>query len=183
MFSTKRVAGFAAVLATSFSIVGAAPVCGQVVSRSLLKWEQLTNQQFHRLPDGQPILHQGKQTTLGVLRAEWKTKMQQSAAKAKGGAAQAKSKFKALENKALQDLQTKQAAEGAKAKAELARLGQEEGGVPVGRAATDPAFDRIRQEAIQLYKNSKNARSAAEKARIEERAKQLLEQLRRMGKA
>lgn len=183
MFSTKRVAGFAAVLVTSFLIGGVVPVSGQGASRSVLRWEELTNQQFHQLPDSQAILYRGKQTTLGEMRAQWRAKLQQAASKAKAGSAEAKSKFKALENKAMRDLQTKQAAEGAKAKAELARLGQEEGGVPVGRAATDPAFDRIRQEAIELYKNSKNARSAAEKARIEERAKQLLEQLRRMGKA
>jgi hypothetical protein len=183
MFSTKRVAGFAGVLVTFFSIGWVVPASGQGASRSVLRWEELTNQQFHRLPDSQAILYLGKQTTLGEMRAQWRAKRQQAAAKAKAGEAQAKSKFKALQNKGLQDQQAKQAAAGAKVKAQLSRLRQQEAGAKGRPGEADTAFEQIRREAIQLYNSSKKARSAAEKARIDQRAKQLLEQLRRMGKA
>jgi hypothetical protein len=183
MFSTKRVAGFAAVLVTFFLIGVVVPASGQGASRSVLRWEELTNKQFHQLPDRQAILYQGRQTTLGEMRARWRAKRQQAAAKAKAGEAQAKSKFKALQNKGLQDQQAKQAAAGAKVKAQLSRLRQQEAGAKGKAGEANTAFEQIRREAIQLYNSSKKARSATEKARIDQRAKQLLEQLRRMGKA
>jgi hypothetical protein len=180
MFRSKTAAGLTVGL-IFFTSVGVVSASGQETSPSVLKSEQLTNRQFHELPDRQAVLHRGERTTLGELRAQWRAQRERMNAKVNAGEARARGELARIANEAQQDQRRKQAAAGEKAKAELARLRGQEPAAATSRDG-DPAFARIRKEAAALYDRARKTRSADEKARIEQRARELLDQLRKMGR-
>jgi len=130
-----------------------------------LKAEQLTREQFDRLPDTQPIEMKGQRTTAGEIRTKMKQARAEAEVKMKAAAAQAQAGFEADRVQFLQ-------AQKARLDAENAKVRQQR-----PAAAQSPQFDAIRREAGQLLERSKTA-SPAERAQIEQRAAQLLQQLR-----
>jgi hypothetical protein len=97
--------------------------------------------------------------------------------KAKTAAATAQAAFEADRAKFLQGQKAKLEAENAKVRAEVSRLRQQR-----PAPAQSPQLDAIRREAGQLLERSKTA-SPAERAQIDQRAAQLLQQLQQMGHA
>jgi hypothetical protein len=134
-----------------------------------IRGAELTPQQFQSLPDNAVIEYDGKQSTAGELRARAR---QQKAALATEIAALDKSQREGEGKRAkfLQDRKAKLDAENAKVATELARLRQS-GGIP----------ENVKQETNQLRERSKNAKTDAEKAQIEQRAGELLRQLQGQG--
>ena len=140
--------------------------------------EQLTKEQFDRLPDTQPIEIKGQRMTAGGIRAN-RAKMRQARAeaeaKATAAAAKAQAEFEADRAKFLQEQKARLDTENAKVRAEVARLRQQR-----PAPAQSPQLDAIRREAGQLLERSKTA-SPAERVQIEQRAAQLRQQLQQMG--
>ena len=140
-----------------------------------LKAEQLTKEHFDRLSDTQPIEIKGQRMTAGKIRANMRQARAEAEAKAKVAAAKVQAEFEAERTKFLQAQKAKLEAENAKVRAEVTRLRQQQ-----PAPAQSPQLDAIRREAGQLLERSKTA-SPAERAQIEQRAAQLIQQLQQMG--
>jgi len=136
----------------------------------VLRADQLPKKQFdqqlRQLPDSAVIESQGKRFTVGEIRARAAQRRREMAAKAQASAAQAKARLEAGRAEFLQQQQAKLQADNAKTMAEFGRLRQ---------------VAAIEQEAAQLFQRSQRA-APGERAQIEQRAGQLLQQLQQMGR-
>jgi hypothetical protein len=141
----------------------------------LIKTDALTEQQFRRqfrrLPDAAVIEIEGRRATVGELRAESVRRQREAAARLEAATRQARA---AVESRRLELERRQQAqleADNARALAEFSRL------TAAPDAARAQRFEAIREEASRLRARAPRA-SPAERARIEARAAELLEELR-----
>lgn len=152
-------------LITRFEVTPAANAGGG--ASQVLKADQLTkrqlNQQLRQLPDSAVIESRGQRLTVGEIKARGAQRAREALAKARASAAQEKARLDARLAQFEQQRQAKLAAGRAQAMAEFARLRQPEA---------------IQEEAAQLLQRAKTA-SPGERAQIEQRAGQLLQQLGR----
>lgn len=140
---------------------------GEAPGPQVLRADQLTRQQFKRLPDSAVIEFKGQRMTKAQIRARAAQKAQEAMAKTQVAARQRLVQF--------EQVQARLHAENAKVQAELARLRQAHA-TPQARQV-----EAIEQEAAQLWQRSQRA-SPAERAQIEQRAAQLLQQLQQLGR-
>jgi hypothetical protein len=143
------------------------------VQGQVIRGDQLTKQQFEALPDIAVIEFKGQRMTKAQIRAK-AAKSTEAMAKAPAAARAAQAKVAARQAQFLQQQQAKLQADNAKAMVEVARLRQAAG------PARSPQLEAIEQEAAQLFQRSQ--RAPAERAQIEQRAGQLLQQLQQMGR-
>jgi hypothetical protein len=145
----------------------------------VIRADQLTKQQFDqqlkRLPDSAVIESQGRRFTVGEIRARAAQRRREMAAKAPVAARAAQAKVAARQAQFLQQQQAQLQADNVKAMAEFGRLRQARA-TPQARQV-----EAIEQEAAQLFQRSQRA-APAERAQIEQRAGQLLQQLQQLGR-
>jgi hypothetical protein len=134
-------------------------------SPQVVSGAQLTKQQFEALPDSALIDFKGRQMTKASIRAR-ETQSHDTAEKVQALARQSRVEFQQRLIQFEQQRKTKLEVDKAKAMGEFARLSQ----------ANPRQLKAIEVEAAQLYERSKRA-SPADKAHIEQRANQLLQQL------
>jgi flagellum-specific peptidoglycan hydrolase FlgJ len=127
--------------------------------------DRLTKQQFEALPDSALIDFKGRRMTKASIRAR-EAQSRETAEKAEALARQSRMEFQQQLIQFDQQRKTKLEVDKAKAMGEFARL----------RQADSRQLKAIEVEAAQLQELSKRA-SPAEKAHIEQRASQLLQQL------
>jgi hypothetical protein len=141
---------------------------GAAPGSQMVRGDQLTKQQFEALPDTALIDFKGQRITKAQIRVR-EAKSQETAEKVRALARQSRAEF---EQRLIHFEQQRKAeihADKAKAMGEFARQSQAEA----------RQLKAIETEAAQLYKRSERA-SPAEKAQIEQRASQLLQQLQGM---
>jgi len=136
-----------------------------VSSPQVVSGDRLTKQQFEALPDSALVEFKGRRMTKASIRAR-EVQSRESAEKAQALARQSRMEFKQQLIQLEQQRKMKLEADRAKAMGEFARRSQ----------AHSPQLKAIEVEAAQLQERSKRA-SPADKARIEERANQLLQQV------
>ncbi len=143
---------------------------GGAAGPQVLRSDQLTRKQFDqqlkRLPDTAVVESKGRRLIVGEIKAKLAQTVRGLEAKGQEAARAAQAKFAARQAQFKQQQQAKLTADNAKVTAELARLRQ---------------VAAIQQEAAQLSQHSKTA-SPAERAQIEQRAGQLLQQLQQLGR-
>lgn len=139
---------------------------GTAPTPQVVSGERLTKQQFEALPDNALIEFKGQRATKASIRAR-EAQNRATAERMNALARQTRAEFEQRRIQFGQQRKAKLEADRAKAMAEFARLNQ----------ANSRQIKAIEVEAAQLQERSKRA-STAEKARIEERAYQLLQQLR-----
>ncbi len=139
---------------------------------------RLTPQQIRQLPDSQPVTMAGKTATLGELRARQKAIFADLQARLQASEAKLGAALRARKAQGEQAEQRRLDAERAKLAAQLGQWKAAEGAA--GGGATDPRVLAIRQEAIQLRQQMRAA-SPADKAKIRERARQLIAELKKLG--
>jgi hypothetical protein len=127
--------------------------------------DRLTKQQFEALPDSALIDFKGRRMTKASIRAR-EAQSRETAEKAEALARQSRMEFQQQLIQFEQQRKTKLEIDKAKAMGEFVRRSQ----------AHSPQLKAIEVEAAQLQERSKRA-SPAEKARIEQRANQLLQQV------
>ena len=137
-------------------------------SPQVVSGDRLTKQQFEALPDSALIDFKGRRMTKADIRARVAQSLDM-AEKVQALARQSRVEFKQHLIQFEQQRKTKLEIDKAKATGEFARLSQ----------ADSQQLKAIEVEAAQLQERSKRA-SPAEKAHIEQRANQLLQQLQRM---
>ena len=137
-------------------------------SPQVVSGEHLTKQQFETLPDSALIDFKGRRMTKADIRAR-EAQSLDMAEKVQALARQSRVEFKQHLIQFEQQRKTKLEIDKAKATGEFARLSQ----------ADSQQLKAIEVEAAQLQERSKRA-SPAEKAHIEQRANQLLQQLQGM---
>jgi len=148
--------------------VGRPPAeAGGAPGPQVLRADQLTKQQFRAAPDSAVIEFRGQRVTKAQIRARAAQKAHEGMAKVEVAVRQERARF--------EQEQAKLHADNAKVQAELARLRQARA-TPQARQV-----DAIEQEAAQLFERSKRA-SPADRAQIEQRASQLLQQLQQLGR-
>jgi hypothetical protein len=130
--------------------------------------ERLTKQQFEALPDSTLIDFKGRRMTKAGIRAR-EAQSRETAEKAEALARQSRMEFQQQLIQFEQQRKTKLEIDKAKAMGEFARRSE----------AHSPQLKAIEVEAVQLQERSKRA-SPAEKARIEQRASQLLQQVQEL---
>ena len=135
---------------------------------------QMRPGQFENLPDAQKIRCGGEEKTAGELRRELRALRQSVQEKAREAQAAGQAKLQELQKKykpkiSLEAAQTRMRTELSRLKRRVAR-----------RAAAKDQFAEIRQEAAQLLRQMQTARASQERAKIQARANELLDQLRRM---
>jgi hypothetical protein len=145
---------------TAASAERAAAPSPQVVSG-----DHLTRQQFEALPESALIDFKGRRMTKASIRAR-EAQSHDTAEKIQALARQSRVEFEQRLIQFEQQRKTKLESDRAKATEEFARLSQ----------ADSQQLKAIEVEAAQLQERSKRA-SPAEKAQIEQRANQLLQQL------
>jgi hypothetical protein len=151
------------------------PAEAQAVSGpQVIRGDQLTKKQFEALPDTAVIDLKGQRMTKAQIRIKAATS-QQAIAKAQDAARQAEAQFAQRRIKFEQRQQAKLQADKAKAMAEFTRQ------VQAGTTPQTRQLEAIQGEAAQLYERSKHA-SPSEQAQIDQRARQLLQQLQQMGR-
>jgi len=152
---------------------------GVGASAPVLKADQLTAREFRQqlkgLPDSAVVEYKGQRITVGEIRARAKQTLQAAAAKMQAAARQGQAQVEARRAQLDQQHQAKLQADGAKAMVEFTRLAL------VSATPQARQLEAIQQEAAQLLQRSKTA-SPAERAQIEHRAGQLLQQLQQMGR-
>ena len=162
MFSRIAITKLAAItlgLGFMAQVVGSSPAeAGGAPGPQVLRADQLTKQQFRRLPDSAVIEFQGQRMTKAQIRAMAARKAQAAMAKVEAAAGQRRAQF--------EQEQAKLQADNTKVQAELARLRQ---------------IAAIQQEAAQLLQRSQRG-LPAEQTQIEQRASQLLQQLQQLGR-
>jgi hypothetical protein len=141
---------------------------GAAPGSQVVRGDQLTKQQFEALPDTALINFKGQQMTKAQIRVR-ATKSQEAMEKGHALARQTRAEFEQRLIHFEQQRKAKIQADKAKAMEEFARQSQAEA----------RQLKAIEAEAAQLYKRSEGA-SPAEKAQIEQRASQLLQQLQEM---
>ena len=130
--------------------------------------DRLTKQQFEALPDSALIDFKGRRMTKADIRTR-EAQSLDTAEKVQALARQSRVDFKQHLIQFEQQRKTKLESDKAKAMGEFARLNQ----------TNSQQLKAIEVEAAQLQERSKRA-SPAEKAQIEQRANQLLQQLQRL---
>jgi hypothetical protein len=141
---------------------------GAPPSPQVVRGDQLTKQQFEALPDTALINFKGQLMTKAQIRVR-AAKSQEAMEKGHALARQTRAEFEQRLIHFEQQRKAKIQADKAKAMGEFARQSQAEA----------RQLKAIEAEAAQLYKRSERA-SPAEKAQIEQRASQLLQQLQGM---
>lgn len=126
--------------------------------------DQLTKKQLLTLPDTAVIEVQGRRMTVGQIKTRAAQRHTELEAKSRAWALQAQSRFAARRAQSVQRQQATWAANRIKANAEVARLRQ---------------VAAIQAEAAQLFHRSSRA-AAGERAQIDQRAAQLVQQLRQL---
>lgn len=134
-------------------------------SPQVVNGDQLTKQQFEALPDTALIDFKGRRMTKASIQAR-EAQGHDTAENVQTLARQSRVEFEQRLIQFEQQRKTKLEVDKAKAMGEFARLSQ----------ADSRQLKAIEVEAAQLYERSKRA-SSAEKAQIEQRANQLLQQL------
>jgi hypothetical protein len=157
---------FSAVVKGSFAIE-LQSVPGQVI-----KIERLTKDQFNALPDNAVIEVNGVQMTKQQLIMANKQKKNELINQLKLNVP--KTQVEAAQTKFLQEQKNKLDAENARIKSAF------ESQVKLTGTDSTAKFTAIQKEAIELFTKSKNA-TPAEQQQIEQRAKELTEQLKLMG--
>jgi hypothetical protein len=142
---------------------------GAVLGSEVVRGDQLTRQQFEALPDTAVIEFKGKRMTKAEIRVK-AANSQEAMAKVQAVARQIEAQFEQRRIQIERQQQAKIRADKAKAMAEFTRQ-SDAGTTPQARQ-----FEAIQKEAAQLYERSKRA-SPTEQAQIEQRARQLLQQL------
>lgn len=143
-------------------------------SAPVLKAEQLTREQFDRLPDTAVIEMKGTRITAGEFRAQIARQRAEGQTKVRAAASQAKTAFEAYRAKFLQEQKSKLQAVNAKVQAQFAAY-RSQGAGP----ARSAAHETIQKEALDLQRRARTA-SPAEQAQIEQRARELLQQLQQV---
>jgi hypothetical protein len=144
----------------------------QSVPVQVIKIEGLTKDQFNALPNNAVIEVNGVQMTKQQIIASKKQNKNEPINKLKNNST--KSQFEAAKTKFLQEQQNKLNAENAKFKAAF------DSQVKLTSADSVAKFNTIQKEAIELFNKSKNA-TPVEQQQIEQRAKELTDQLKLMG--
>lgn len=162
------------------------PVQRPAAVQRALEWETLTERQFKELPDSQPILFEGKRTTLGDVRLKMREWRQQAAARRAQAETRAKTAHAAALSRAQasirafeQEQQRKIAADTALMQGELARLRQQYRDTP-SSTRSSAQIERIRQEAIDLNRRMRTA-SPTQREALNRRAGELLDELQKLG--
>ncbi len=136
--------------------------------------EKMTKEQYEKLPDTAMIDVKGRQITKGQYRSEMKQKAEQRLEKARPVmSGKAKANFEAVRAQFLKDEKAKLDAHNGKVTAEFERLRQ-------GGAESSSRLKAIQDEANQLSIRSRTA-SPSEKAQIDKRAGELLQQIKQLG--
>jgi hypothetical protein len=131
----------------------------------VLRADQLTRQQFEVLPDTAVIESKGQRMTKAQIQTK-AMKSKEAIAKVQASARDAQAKFEKRLAQFLQQRQAKLQADNAKAMAEVARLRQ---------------VAAIEEEGAKLWQRAQRA-APAERAQIEQRARQLLQQFQQIGR-
>lgn len=146
--------------------------------RDVIRTEGLDEQKFEALPDSQVIEYEGGKITAGEIRrmrVEREEKERRVEVENLQARQKAEAELKALQQKNAREWKAELEAENAKVRAELARQ---------RRLESDPSvedrIEAIRKEALELSNKAKNA-SAAEKAKLDKRAVELLYELKALG--
>jgi hypothetical protein len=143
----------------------------QLVPGQAIKIQDLTKNQFKSLPDNAVIEVNGIQMTKQQLITVQKQKRNQLTNLPKPS--MAKPQFDAARTKFLQDQQNKINADNARVKAAF------DSQVKLN-SANNATFAAIQKEALELSNKSKNA-TPEQQQQIEQRAKDLVDQLKQMG--
>jgi hypothetical protein len=147
---------------------------GAAAGPQVVKGDQLTKQQFEALPDTAVIDFKGQRMTKAQIQDK-AAKSQEAVVKGETLVRQTEAQFEQRRIQFEEQQQAKIKAGKARAMAEFTRQSQ--------AAATPQArqLEAIQEEAAQLAARSKSA-SPAEQAQIEQRARQLLQQLPQVGR-
>jgi len=143
----------------------------QSVPRQVIKVESLTKDQFKALPDNAVIEVKGVQMTKQQLIALQKQKRNELVKLTKTD--MAKPQFEAAKTKFYQGQQNKLNSENARVKATFDSQSQL-------NSSNAVKFTSIQKEAMELSNKSKNA-TPEQQQQIEQRAKELVDQLKQMG--
>ncbi len=136
------------------------------------KLEKMTKEQYEKLPDTAIIDFKGREITKGQYRSEIKQRKEVAKARPATGS-EAKANFEPVRAQFLRDEKAKLDTHNAKVNAEFERLRQR-------AAETSSKFKAIQDEANQLSIRSKTA-SQSERAQIDKRAGELLQQIKQLG--
>jgi len=146
----------------------------RITREQVLQLEKMTKEQFEKLPDTAVIDVKGRQITKGQYMSEMNQKAKQDLEKARAELSRkAQADFEAARAKFLQGEKAKLDANNAKVNAEIERLRQK-------NTESSSRLLSIQNEANQLNTRFRTA-NPSEKAQIEKRAGELLQQIKQMG--
>lgn len=137
--------------------------------------KQMKPGQLQSLPDEQKVSCSGEEKMVGEIRREWQGKRQRGQVQAEQARAEAQAKLQELQKVYGPEIPLEEAE--AKMRVELAKL-KRQGPDP---ERTKGQLDKIRHQAVRLEQQMQRARGPKEKVQIEAQAKELAEQLFKMG--
>ncbi len=152
----------------------------------IYKTEQLTKEQFKALPDNAVIEHKGKRETKKqyvaeqeqVAKARHEQIMKHIDAKYRATGDAQRAKFVKIRK---DQIEANNARLMAKIKAENTKRKQVASRTQPSSKALSPQYIAIQKEALQLYARSQKATTPDERKQIDQRAGQLVQQLKQMG--